>query len=207
MQAAVRLAVSNAGRRTGLAAHQLAGGRQPPLGWKRDTANFAPGRGGRVRQRAGRRVATPWGSADSAALTWNAAADEHSPSAGDAWGFLAKINRYALDGRAVGVATPWGSADSVALTGNGAAVEGFPAAGDAWGFWAKINRWALDWQGGPGQGRHSRNSNGRFLCAGSWRAPELVLTNLDAALYGGGLSGPPASDVASRELRPGELGF
>ena len=203
-QAAIRLAVSNVkGRRTGPAATNLL--EAASLRWDGSVTlqpsplavAAASGNG------QAERVATPWGSAASAALTWNAAADEHSPSAGDAWGFLAKINRYALDGRAVGVATPWGSADSVALTGNGATVEGFPAAGDAWGFWAKINRWALDWKADLGKVVTPDIQMDRFLCAGSWRAPELVLTNLEAALYGGGLSGRARLDVASRELQAG----
>ena len=150
-----------------------------------------------------RRVATPWGSADSAALTWNAAAVEDSPAADDSWGFWAKINRWAVDGQAIRVATPWGSADSATLTWNAAAVEGSPAADDSWGFWAKINRWAMDWQAGLAKVVTPEIQMERFLCAGSWRAPELVLTNLEAALYGGVLSGRARLDVGSRELQAG----
>jgi hypothetical protein len=149
------------------------------------------------------RVATPWGSAESAALTASATAVEGAPAAGDNRGFWAKINRWALDWQAVRVATPWGSAESAALAGSAAAVEGSPAADDSWGFWAGINRWGLDWKADLGKVVTPKIQMDRFLCAGSWRAPELVLTNLEAALYGGGLSGRARLDVASREVKAG----
>ncbi|MGA2540978.1 MAG: hypothetical protein ABSG78_05385 [Verrucomicrobiota bacterium] len=104
---------------------------------------------------------------------------------------------------ALRVASPWGSADSAALTWNATAVQGSPGADASWGFWAKINRWALDWQADLGKVVTPDLQLDRFLCAGSWRAPELVLTNLDAALYSGGLSGRARLDVASRELQAG----
>jgi hypothetical protein len=149
------------------------------------------------------RVATPWGSADFATLTLSAAADEGSPAAGPSWGFCAKMNRWAADCQANRVATPWGSADSAALTLSAATAEGSPAAGDAWGFWAKINHWAVDWQASLGNVVTPEIRLDRFAGAGSWRAPELVLTNLDAALYSGGMSGHARLDVASRELKAG----
>jgi hypothetical protein len=149
------------------------------------------------------RVATPWGSADSAVLACNAATGEGSPAGGDSRGFLSKINRWILDGHAVQVATPWGSADSAALTWNAVRAEGSPAAGDTWGFWAKINHWAVDWQADLGKVATPDIQMDRFRCAGSWRAPELVLTNLDAALYGGRLSGHARLDAGSRELKAG----
>jgi hypothetical protein len=148
-------------------------------------------------------VVTPWGSAGSATLAWNAAAVEGSPAAGVSRGFWAKINRWALDGQAVRVATLWGSADSAALTWNAAAVEGSPAADDSWGLWAKVNRWSLDWQADLSRVATTNIQMDRFRCAGSWRAPELVLTNVEAVLYSGGLSGRARLDVASRELEAG----
>jgi len=149
------------------------------------------------------RLATPWGSADSASLTWMAVTDDRSPSAGESWGSWARMNRWTLDCRAVRVATPWGSADSAVLTWNATAVEGSPAADDSWGVWAKISRWAADWQADLGKVVTPDIQMDRFHCAGSWRAPELVCTNLEAALYSGGLSGRARLDVASRELKAG----
>jgi hypothetical protein len=105
--------------------------------------------------------------------------------------------------QAVRAATPWGSADSVAVTCSAASVVGFPAAGDSWGFWAGFNRWALDWQADLGKVVSPEMQLDRLLCGGSWRAPELLLTNLQATLYSGGLSGHARLDVASRELTAG----
>ena len=148
-------------------------------------------------------AATPWGSADSATLTCSADAVEGAPGAGPSWGFLAKINRWAGNCRASQAGTPWGSADSAALTFKATAVEGSPAAGDSWGFWAKFNRWAVDWEASLDKVATPKIQMDRLACGGSWRAPELELTNLDAALYGGGLSGRARLDVASRELKAG----
>ena len=61
----------------------------------------------------------------------------------------------------------------------------------------------MDWQAGLGKVVTPEIQMERFACAGSWRAPELVLTNLEAALYGGGLSGRARLDVGSRELQAG----
>jgi hypothetical protein len=149
------------------------------------------------------RLKTPWGSADSAVFSCGAATVPGSPVADLSWGFLGKINRWAVDCRTTRPATPWGSADSAAITLNAAAAEGSPAAGDSWGFWAKINRWAVDWQASLVNVATPEIQMDRFGCAGAWRAPELVLTNLDAALYSGGLSGRARLDVASRELKAG----
>ena len=148
-------------------------------------------------------VATPWGSADSATLTWSAAAVEGAPADGDARGFWGKINRCALDCQAVRVETPWGSADSAALTWNAAAVAGSPVADASWGFWTNLNCWALDCQADLGRVVTPDIQVDRFRGAGSWRVPELVLTNLEAALYSGGLSGRARLDVGSRELQAG----
>ena len=99
--------------------------------------------------------------------------------------------------------TRWGSADSAALACSAAAVEGRPPAGDSRGFWAKINGWDLDWQADLGRVVTPDAQLERLAGGGSWRAPELVLTTLDAALYGGKLSGRARLDAASRELQAG----
>jgi hypothetical protein len=148
-------------------------------------------------------VGTPWGSADSATLNCDANAVEGAPIAGPSRDFLAKLNRWAGNCQASQVATPWGSADAAALAFHAAAVEGSPAAGDSWGFWAKFNRWAADWQASLDKVAAPEIKMDRLAWGGSWRAPELVLTNLDAGLYGGGLSGRARLDVASRELQAG----
>ena len=91
--------------------------------------------------------------------------------------------------QAARVGTRWGSADFAALTCRAAVAKGRPAAGDSWGFWAKINGWDLDWQADLRGVVTPDAQLERLACGGSWRAPEIILTNLDAALYGGTLSG------------------
>ena len=98
------------------------------------------------------------------------------------------------------VATRWGSAQSAHVTCAASATEGSPAADASWGLWANFNRWALDWQADVNQVTGPKINFGRIQCAGRWRAPELVLTNLDAALYGGRFAGGIRLDVSSREL-------
>jgi hypothetical protein len=149
------------------------------------------------------RIKTPLGSADSAVLTLGAAAVEDSPPASPSWGFLAKINHWSVEVQATRAATSWGSADSAVVKFNAAATEGSPDAGDAWGFWANFNRWAVDWQASVVKFVTTEIQMDRFGCAGSWRAPELLLTNLSATFYSGGVSGRASLDVASRELKAG----
>jgi hypothetical protein len=149
------------------------------------------------------RSKTPWGSADSAVLTLGAATVEGAPAPDLSWPFLSKINHWSVDCQATRAETPWGSADSASMKFSAAAAEGFPGAGDSWGFWTNFNRWAVDWQASLIKLITPEVQFDQFACAGSWRAPELVLTNLDAPLYGGGLSGSARLDVASRELKAG----
>ncbi len=105
--------------------------------------------------------------------------------------------------QAARLGTRWGSSGSAAVTCSVAKVPGSPAADASWGFWANLNRWALDWQADLGKVVTPDLQLDRFLCAGSWRAPELVLTNVDASLYSGALSGRARLDVATRQLNAG----
>ena len=104
--------------------------------------------------------------------------------------------------RASRLATPWGSADSAAFTGNAGVVPGAPS--DAsWNFKDALPRWALDGQADLAGVVTPDVQLDRFACAAVWRAPELILTNLDASLFGGSLSGHARFNAASRELNLG----
>ena len=149
------------------------------------------------------RARTPWGSADSAVLTLGAATVEGDPAPDPSWPFLSKINHWSVDCQATRAETPWGSADLATVKFGAVASQGSPDAGDSWGFWTNFNRWAADWQASLVKLITPEIQLDRIACAGTWRAPELVLTNLDAALYSGGLSGSARLDVASRELKGG----
>jgi hypothetical protein len=100
------------------------------------------------------------------------------------------------------LATPWGSADSAAFNGNASALPGLrPVAPGS--FEDALHRWALDGQADLAGVVTPEVQLDQFACAASWRAPELILTNLDASLYGGSLSGRARLNVASGELDAG----
>jgi hypothetical protein len=104
--------------------------------------------------------------------------------------------------QALRLATPWGSSDSATFTCKASAVPG--ARADApWGFKDALHRWALDCQADLAGVATPDVQLERLACAASWRAPELILTNLDASLYGGSLSGRARFNAASRELDAG----
>jgi hypothetical protein len=129
----------------------------------------------------------------AARLRWNGSATlRPSP-----WGVVAATGT--LRGEQVG--TLWGSAASASVTCAVRATGGSPAADASWGLWAGFNPWAADWQADLKQVEIPKLTFGRIQCAGRWRAPDLELTNLDVALYGGEFAGRVGLDVASRELR------
>jgi hypothetical protein len=104
--------------------------------------------------------------------------------------------------QALRLATPWGSADSAALACNASAIPGAPA--DApWSFKDVLHRWALDCQADLAGVATPDVQLDRLACAALWRAPELILTNLEASLYGGSLSGRARFNADSRELDAG----
>jgi hypothetical protein len=102
--------------------------------------------------------------------------------------------------RGARVQTPWGSSESANLTCGVTAAAGSPAAQAAGGLPARFARWAADWQADLDNVVSSQIQFERIRCSGRWRAPELVLTNLEASLYGGQLTGGVWLDAGSREL-------
>jgi hypothetical protein len=99
------------------------------------------------------------------------------------------------------IGTRWGSAASATVTCAVRAAEGSPAADASWGLWAGFNHWAVDWQADVEQLTSPQITFQQIQCAGRWRAPELELTNLDIALYGGHFAGRLGLDVATREVK------
>ncbi len=98
--------------------------------------------------------------------------------------------------------SPWASVRELDLSGSlSTPLERERAACDAsWGFWTNLQPYRLDWQC---QARTLQNSNltaGRAVCTGTWRGPELTVSNLQVALYGGHLAGDLGLNVATRQL-------
>jgi len=96
--------------------------------------------------------------------------------------------------------TPWGSAESANVICRGAAVAGSPGTNSGWGPWAVLAGRELAWAADLVNVSSPQLQFGRLQCAGSWRAPEIVLTNLQVSLYGGSAGGRARLDAASREL-------
>ncbi|MBU6399273.1 MAG: hypothetical protein KGS61_03060 [Verrucomicrobia bacterium] len=134
---------------------------------------------------------TGWGSARTAALT---ATVRHPPRA------LAPIS-LAGSLRLTGAQTRWGELDQLQLEAHWTrAATHSPARADAsWGAWARFEPFQVDWQAVGDGFRSTRLTSRHAEVAGRWRAPDLALTRLQAALYGGSVSGTAQVNVATRQ--------
>lgn len=96
--------------------------------------------------------------------------------------------------------SPWGNAQTARFV-TGFAV-GAPASCDpAWGWWTNLQPYLLDWQCHLSGIDSPRLQADEATLGGSWRPPELVITNLEARLYGGNLFGRAQLNVATRDLQ------
>jgi hypothetical protein len=98
--------------------------------------------------------------------------------------------------------TRWGEISSARLCTRVASLANAPAKADpAWGPWATLAGYAASWQIRATNLHQPRLALDHFAVDGEWRAPQLVLTNLHARLYGGSLEVPTARlDVATRAV-------
>lgn len=137
---------------------------------------------------------TPWGQVHGPEL---AVAIDHGWSPDDTW--------QAQWSCAAGpVVSPWGRVSHVGLTG-----EVSPAFGLArwrlpdpsWGFWAHLEPLRLDWNLELERIQSSRLELDSLSLAGEWTAPDLVLRNIKAALYGGSLQASADLDIVQRDFR------
>jgi hypothetical protein len=138
-------------------------------------------------------IRTPWAQTASALLTaqWSHSLTNPIPDAGMA------VLRL-TDGQ-----TRWGSVGEVLLNARLAptATNG-PAHADAsWGWWAPLEPYGLEWN------CHLTNLHSNdfkcpeLACGGTWRAPDLTLTNLHSEIYGGRLDASADLNVATRVAR------
>jgi AsmA-like C-terminal region len=103
--------------------------------------------------------------------------------------------------------TRWGDVGTVDLTArlNPPATNQPRTADASWGWWRGLDPYSLDWNCRLGDIHAEDPRVGVFLlkefdCGGTWRSPELTLTNAHAELYQGRFDASAALNVATRDL-------
>jgi hypothetical protein len=135
---------------------------------------------------------TRWGSATNAQFNaqWIHALTNAIPLSGDGKLRFSSAN------------TDWGAAKELQLNLHLTAPPATapPRADGSWAWWARLEPYALDWDG-RARGLLSRGLQvDDITCGGSWRAPELTITNLHAEMYQRHLDVRAGLDVATRAL-------
>jgi hypothetical protein len=138
------------------------------------------------------RVETEWGSTTNAQFNaqWIHALTNAIPLAGEGKLRCQQAN------------TKWGAAEEVRLNVRLAAppAAARPRADESWAWWAKLEPYALDWEGQVNRLQSHGFEAAGLACGGSWRAPELTITNLHAELYQRQLEAHAGLNVATRTL-------
>jgi len=109
--------------------------------------------------------------------------------------------------RLAGVSARWGSIGELRLEGSLATTpptNGLPQADAQWAWWGALEPYFMDWNCQL-KNIHAEDNAQKFDlqeldCAGLWRAPELAVTNLHAAMYRGQLNAHTTVNVATRAL-------
>ncbi len=70
----------------------------------------------------------------------------------------------------------------------------------SWAWWTNLAPYRLDWECRLADVRALRLTTDDLVASGTWRAPQLNVTNLFVSLYGGSLSAVAGLDVATRAL-------
>ena len=96
--------------------------------------------------------------------------------------------------------TPWGRARTIQVAARLRAQTGALTNSDqSWAWWTNLQPYRVEWTAQL-TGLESDQLNARSIaCKGSWRAPELVVTNLSAELGGGRLDAGAQLNVDTRE--------
>jgi hypothetical protein len=175
------------------------------------------------------RVETEWGNATNLELTVHGAALEGQTNSISAdltlwagqletrWGSATNAqfnaqwihdltNAVPLGGRGKllcrQASTEWGTADELQLDVRLVAplAGAAPRANESWAGWAGLEPYLVDWDARFRGVRAHGLEVDDLAGSGSWRAPELTITNLNADLYQRHLSANAGLDVASRAL-------
>ncbi|HZT22441.1 MAG TPA: AsmA-like C-terminal region-containing protein [Verrucomicrobiae bacterium] len=102
---------------------------------------------------------------------------------------------------APGIHTPWGGARNLQLAASLTAPADAPTNREpSWAWWNYLQPFRVVWSVQLAQLKSEKLNADFVACAGVWRAPELLLTNLSARLGGGTLQARAALNVATREF-------
>jgi len=97
------------------------------------------------------------------------------------------------------VAAAKAAVESLAISGTLSLVELPPVTDESWGHWGRLAPLALDFSGlAKGISGEKGLAVHEVGLAGNWRAPRLTLSQFDAKLYDGSVSGSAELDVATR---------
>jgi hypothetical protein len=109
--------------------------------------------------------------------------------------------RIYLTANAPAADTPWGRASTIQLDARLMAFNGAPTNSDpSWDWWTNVQPYRIEWTAQLAN-LESEQLNARTVkCAGSWHAPNLVITNLSAGLGGGRLDAGLQLNVGTREF-------
>ena len=139
------------------------------------------------------RVETRWGGASNAQLNaqWIHALTNAVPLSGQGELHCAQAT------------TQWGVARKLRFSARLAtpAATVPPGADESWGWWATLAPYALSWDCHLSGLQRSGVEAEEVTCGGDWRAPQLTITNLHAALYQRQLDVRAGLDVATRALQ------
>ena len=106
-----------------------------------------------------------------------------------------------LDVSAAGVRMPWFQAGDLQLAASLTAPAGAPTNIDAsLSFWSNLQPYQLEWSATGHQIQSEKLNANSVVGSGYWRAPDLVVSHVTAALGGGGLEANARLNVATREL-------
>jgi hypothetical protein len=97
--------------------------------------------------------------------------------------------------------TPWGRAHTIQLAAKLMAFNGAPTnSNPSWGWWTNVQPYRIEWTAQLAILESGQLDAQSVTCAGFWRAPDLAVTNLSAALGGGRLEASAQLNVETREF-------
>lgn len=92
-----------------------------------------------------------------------------------------------------------GKAASAEITFSAATNSSPKIADESWGAWRHAEPFLLDWEGHFSKIETPKLQIEKFSCAGTWSAPDLRISDLNAELYGGEVAAKGFLNVATRE--------
>ncbi len=99
-----------------------------------------------------------------------------------------------------GATTEWGRADKFELTARLAQPPGPLASDNSWAWWTNLQPFQLGWEARLQEVESPRLIAQEIACSGNWNAPELQITNFQAHLYDGQITGQGTLNVSTRAL-------